>query len=404
MGRQPAEKPVTWEELFFDLAFVFALTQFSHLLHEEHTWAGLGKTLILFISVYWIWGGVVLYTDQQDVGRSPGRAVVLALGFGSLLLAMTIPEAYSDRGLLFVSVTLAGRILLGVVTFRSLPVWWGFLHGPHGVVLVTGPLLLAGALTEGAPRIVLWAVAACVDLLSPRLARRTVGKIRVQPRHYTHRYGLLIMLVFGESVIEVGAVSVGEPLTAVRVTAMAAAYGLVCALWWVYFGYGVSAFRRALERAEDQARLRRAILVYGHLLFSLAIIGIADGLGGVVRQPEEPLPGGEVGLFFGGAALFLATFAYAGWRIRRGVAWRRVGASVTCLALLPVGALLPALAALGVLILVVVGLGVTEEIIRRHAVAGSGVSRPGRRPDPSSTEENDHGAPDQLDRGPVAGD
>lgn len=397
--RRPADKWVTWEELFFDLAFVFALTQFSHLLHDEHSWAGIGKVLILFITVYWVWGGVVLYTDQQDVGMARGRAVILALGFDSLLLAMTIPEAYGERGLSFVCLALSGRILLGIVTLRSRPRWRAFVLGPHGVVLVTAPLLLTGAALEGAARIVLWAVAAVIDVSSPWLARMTVGKIRVQSRHYAHRYGLLIMLVIGESVIQLGAVAVNESLTNIRLTAIAAAYALVCALWWCYFGYGVRAFRSALERADDQATLRRAILVYGHVPFSLAIIAIADGLGHVVMGPVEPLHGGEAGLLFGGCALFLATFAYTDWRIHRRITWRRVGASVGCLALLPLTALLPALAALGLLTLVVAGLGAAEEMNRRLLRGDSGDDQ---GPDASAAEGPDRGTPEDLDRGPVA--
>lgn len=398
-----AEKWVTWEELFFDLAFVFALTEFSLLLHEEHTWAGAGKVLILFVIVYWLWGGVVLYTDQQDVSNAPGRLVILALGFDSLLLAMTIPEAYGERGQSFVCAALAGRILLGIVTLRSRPLWRSFVLGPHGVVLVIAPLLLTGAALEGTPRIVLWAVAAGIDVLSPWLARGTARKVRVEPRHYTHRYGLLIMLVIGESVLRLGAVAVEEPFTNIRLATLATAYGLVCALWWVYFGYGVRAFRWALEHAEDQAKLRRAVLVYAHVPFSLAIIAIADGLGDVVTAPVETLPGGEAGFLFGGCALFLGTCVYTDWRIHHWVAWQRVGASVACLALLPLTAVLPALAALVILTLVVAGLGGTEEFIRHRGWGPSGNRRPGRGLGDNPSADNEADAP-ELDQGPMPGD
>ncbi|MGI5211505.1 low temperature requirement protein A [Plantactinospora sp. CA-290183] len=385
--RQPDNKSVTWEELFFDLAFVFALSQFSHVLADIHGWAGVGKVVILFVTIYWIWGGAGLYTDQQDVSRPSGRIVILALGFGSLLLAMTIPAAYGDHGLLFVCAALSSRILLGVVTLRGLPLWRAFLLSPHGVVVVTAPLLLAGALSEGKARIALWTVAAVIDVASPWLARRTVRAIRVQPRHYTHRYGLLIIIVLGESVIQVGAAAVGEPLTSVRVLAMAAGYALASSLWWTYFGYGVQAFRGALEQAEDQARLRVAILIYAHLLFSLAIIVIADGVADVVTAPVEPLSSAETNRLFGGCALFLGTFAYTHWRIHRKIAWRRVGVAAACLGLLPLAPLLPALAALGLLLLLVAGVAGMEEMFRHRHVAGSG------------------GSPlEEVDRGPVAGE
>ncbi|MFK3984195.1 low temperature requirement protein A [Micromonospora sp. NPDC050397] len=398
MGRQLAEKWVTWEELFFDLAFVFALTQFSHLLHEEHSWAGLGKVLILFVIVYWLWGGVVLYTDQQNVAMAPGRLVILALGFDSLVLSMTIPEAYGDRGLSFVCAALSGRILLGLVTLRSRPLWRSFVHGPHGVVLVIAPLLVTGALLDGAPRIALWAVAAAIDVFSPWLARGSVRKVRVEPRHYTHRYGLLIMLVIGESVIRLGAVAVQEPLTNIRLTSLAAAYGLVCALWWVYFGYGVRTFRWALEHAEDQASVRRAVLVYGHVPFSLGIIAVADGLGDVVTSPLDSLETGVAGFLFAGSALFLITCVYTDWRIYRKITWQRLGASALCLALLPLAAVVPALVAVALLTLVVAGLGALEEWIRHRRHGGPGYDRP----DPGPAVDRDDDL--DLDQGPVSGE
>ncbi|MDG4787373.1 low temperature requirement protein A [Micromonospora sp. WMMD1102] len=370
--QQPNDRAVTWEELFFDLAFVFALTRLAHLLHDDHGWAGSGKVLILFVVVYWIWGGTGFYTDRQSVGMPSGRIVILTLGFAGLLLGITVPDAYGDRGLLFVSVALTARILLGIVTLRGVPLWRGFLLTPHGMIVVTAPLLLMGALTEGTTRIVLWAVAVLVDVSSPLLVRGTVATIRVQARHYAHRYGLFIIIVLGESVIQVGTVSVDHPLTPVRLLALAAGYALAAALWWTYFGYGVHEFRLALERAGNQARLRRSVLINGHLLFSFAIIAIADGLADVAVGPLETLSGGEMTRLVGGCALFLGTFAYTHWRIHREIAWRRLAVAAGCLVVLPLTAALPSLAALGVLLLLVGGLAALEETFRRRHPARAG--------------------------------
>ncbi|PWR12587.1 low temperature requirement protein A [Micromonospora acroterricola] len=359
-------KGVTWEELFFDLALVFALTQFSRLLHEDHTWAGVGRTLILFVPVYWAWGGVTLYTDQRGINSLLDRVGVLTFGLGSLLMALTIPRAYDDHGLLFVAIYLVGRVLLAGLALRGLPSWRPLFVGPYGVFLLTGPLLLAGALVQGSARIVLWAVAATVDLLSPWVARHLVTQSRVQPAHFTHRYGLLIILVFGESIIQVGAVAVDESLTLVRLTALAAAYALVSVLWYAYFGYGLSDFRSALEEAPDQPDLRRTVLVYGHLLFSFAIITIAVGLAEMLPAPLHVLPPREAMLLSGGCALFLLTFAYAYWRIHHRLAWRRVGAGAACLLLVPLATLMPALIAVACLILVVVVMTAAEELAMRR--------------------------------------
>ncbi|GIG88255.1 low temperature requirement protein A [Plantactinospora endophytica] len=382
-------KGVTWEELFFDLAFVFALTQFSRLLHQNPEWSGIGRALILFVPVYWAWGGVTLYADQRNLSPVLDRLGILALGLGSLLMALTIPRAYDDLGLLFVTIYVTSRALLATLALRRLPGWRALFVGPYGVFLLTGPLLVAGALTEGAARIGLWAAAAVSDLVSPWVSRYLVTPTRAEPLHYSHRYGLLIILVFGESVIQVGAVAADRPLTLVRLTAIAASYALVGGLWWAYFSYGLPSFRRALEHAPNQADLRRAVLVYGHLLFSFGIITVSVGLADMVPTPLDALGVEMATLLFGGTALFMATFAYTHWRIRGRIAWHRVGAAVLSLVLLPLATLIPALVMVAALFLVVVGMAVGEELATRR-----------RRDDRHDVRS--YGDQDPADRGPAS--
>ncbi|MEU4482901.1 low temperature requirement protein A [Micromonospora sp. NPDC023966] len=233
----------------------------------------------------------------------------------------------------------------------------------YGSGLVAGPLQLAGGMLPGTTRMVLWSLAVLTDVVGAWVTRRPLATVSVRPLHYTHRYGLLIILVLGESVIEVGIVAVDQPLTPARMRAIGIGYTLVCTLWWAYFIYGVRAFRQAVERTAEQADLRRSVMVYGHVPFSFGIIMVAVGLAEVVMAPVEPFRPGAAALLFGGAALFLTTFAYTHWRIEREIAWRRISAGALCLVLLPLAPLMPALAALTTLLAVVVGLNVLEELI-----------------------------------------
>ncbi|MFD0744786.1 low temperature requirement protein A [Phytohabitans flavus] len=356
-----APKIVIWEELFFDLTFVFALTQFSHLLHDEHGGWGIVRTLILFIPVYWAWGGVTLYANQRDLKSLVDRLGVLVLGLGSLLMALTIPHAYEDLGLLFVVVYLAARALLSFLALRGLPDWRSVFIGPYGVFLVTGPLLLTGALLHGTARIAFWAAAAATDLLSPWAGRYLVAPRRAQPLHYTHRYGLLIILVLGESMIQTGMVAAGGTLTPLRLTAIAAAYAVAAALWWTYFRYGLPEIRRALEVAPDQPDLRRAVLIYSHLLFSFGIVTTSVGLADAVLEPAGALTGDQAVLLFGGSALFLFTFAYTRWRMFREIAGICLGGGVVCFALVPLATLIPAVTAVAAL-LVVIGVTIARRL------------------------------------------
>ncbi|MFI7657412.1 low temperature requirement protein A [Micromonospora parva] len=396
MSKLPHSKGVTWEELFFDLAFVFALTQFSTQLHADHTWAGIGRALILFVPVYWAWGGVTLYTNQRDITSPLDRLGIITLGLGSLLMALTIPRAYEDQGLQFVVIYVAGRVMLAGLALRHLPVWRSLFVGPYGVFLFTAPLLLTGALMHGTARVVLWGAAATIDVLSPWVASRLVAQRHVQPAHYAHRYGLLIILVFGESVIQVGAVAAKEGLTLVQLVAVAAAYILVSVLWYAYFGYGLSDFRQALEQARDQPDLRRTILVYGHLFYSFGIITIAVGLAEMVPEPFHALPTREAMLLAGGCALFLITFACAHWRIHHTIAWRRLGAGAACLILVPLATLMPALAAVASLIVVIAVMVAAEEVtVRRRGDASHGANEvmPREQSDQGPTTEADAAPP-----------
>ncbi|GIG87145.1 low temperature requirement protein A [Plantactinospora endophytica] len=403
------DKGVTWEELFFDLAFVFAVIQLSALLRRNHDWLGTTQVLILFVSIYWTWVGTTVYANQRDIGNARDRVGIFALGLGNLVLALAIPGAYGDRGLLFGCAYLTIRFLLAGLALQNLHQWRAFFLGPFGVgSIVAGPLLLAGGLTSGTTRTVLWAIASLLDVSSPWILRRHLGRVRLLPLHYTHRYGLLLILVLGESVLEVGAVASTERLTAARLFAIGASYAFACALWWAYFVYGMWAFRRAIARAENQGDVRRSILLYGHLLFSSGVIAAAVGLAEVVSAPDQPLLPSDAALLCGGAALFLITFAYTHWRIHRQVAWRRLGAGLLCLLMLPLAMLTPGLAALIVLTLVIIAVSLVEQLILRRQGRGefSGVG-PDEQLETGGGrlgEADRRGEGDEWDTGPVVSD
>jgi low temperature requirement protein LtrA len=268
-----------------------------------------------------------------------------------------------------------------------------------GAVVAT-PLLLIGGLMDGMTRTVLWAIAAFFDVSTAWILRGRLAQVRLTPLHYTHRYGLLLILVLGESVIAVGAVAATEPLTPVRLTTIGLSYVLACALWWTYFVYGLADFRRAMARADRQAELRRSVLAYGHLLFSFGIVAVAVGLSEAVAQPLEHLRKSQVALLFAGSGLFLSTFAYTHWRIHREIAWRRVAAGVTCLILMPLSTHIPAVSALTLLVLVVVTVSLSEQLIIRRQRPGGGDRQRGRHEvSGTSAAEPDSNA-DNVDAGP----
>ena len=364
-AEQPvAEKRVTWAELFFDLVFVFALTQVSALLHDDHSWAGIGRALVVFVPLYWAWVGTSIHANTHDIDNPLDRLGIFAVGLCSLFMAMATPMAYDERGVLFGAAYYAARCVLALLIFRS---GWVVLS-PFGIALaVTGPLLLIGGFLDGAARVTLWAVAALVDLSTPRLFRSRLINLQFNVSHLPERFGLFVLIALGESIVAIGLPAASaEHLTAGQVGAVAAAFVLACALWWVYFHFGASAIRHALTTAVIPTDVVRQVLSYGHLSFIAAVIAFASGLAEVVAHPGEHLHLDTAGLLFGGCALYLATFGYTRWRMFRMWSTWRLSAAAVVLALLPLAAYVPALVSVSAIALVVVALNVTEYVVVRR--------------------------------------
>ncbi|HLL64612.1 MAG TPA: low temperature requirement protein A [Micromonosporaceae bacterium] len=375
------EKKVSWAELFFDLVFVFAVTQISALLHDRHDWVGVAQALVVFVPIWWAWVGTSVHANTHDVENAVDRLGIFAIGLGSLFMSLAIPQAYGDRGLLFGAAYFVLRMLLAAVYFRTRP--FG-LNAFSVALVVTGPMLLVGGLLPGGARIAVWALAGLIDLAVPALTRRRLARVRFDPSHLPERFGLFLILTLGESIIAIGASAAGDALTVGRAFAVAAAFVVACGLWWVYFVFAASAVRHAIAAARVQTDLIRQVLAYGHLPLIGGIIAIAVGMAEVVAHPDHHLSVSVAALLVGGCALYLATFGYTRWRMYRTVAWPRLGGAAVCLALLPVASHLPALAVLVALAVVLVTLNALEAWAVRRAGAGEPADFLERRATPAS--------------------
>ncbi|MEU8501781.1 low temperature requirement protein A [Streptomyces lavendulae] len=375
----PPEKKVAWSELFFDLVLVFAVTQVSALLHHDHGWAGTGRALIVFVPVYWVWVGNTVHANTHDADLPLNRLGLFAAGLCGLMMALALPGAFGDRGVLFAGAYFCARVVLAALA-----------HGrsrrlaPTPVtlsVLISGPLLLTGAFLDGGTRTCLWALAAAVDLAAPRLTRRAMVRLAFESGHLAERFGLFVMIALGESIVAVGApVATSPELGAGSLTAVAVAFTLVCGLWWVYFHLAADAVRHGLETAAVRADVARQVLSYGHLSLIASVIAVAVGMAEAVARPGERLPLGVAALLYGGCALFLATFGYTRWHLFRSWSVTRLGAAAAVLAVLPVAALLPSLGALALLSVLVTALNLTELALLRAGESLPGGPDPGGRP------------------------
>jgi low temperature requirement protein LtrA len=362
------EKKVTWTELFFDLVLVFAITQIATLLHENHGLAALGRALIVFVPIYWAWVGTSVHCNLHDTDNATDRAGILALALCALFMAIAVPHAYAQRGVLFGGAYFTLRAILAVLYFRGRRVT---LVTPLVAACVTGPLMLAGGLVPVPARTVLWGLAAVVDLATPRVLRRRLMAVAFDAGHLVERFGLFVIIALGESVVDIGASAArADELALAMILAVAASFVLAAGLWWVYFVYATSAIRHALSTAQIQTDVVRPVLSWGHLSFVAAIIAVAVGLTDVVARPTAHLAPGAAALLFGGTSLYLATFGYTRWRMFHTWARTRLTTAAVALVLLPLAHLVAALTALSVLAAIVVALNVVEHaMVARTASA-----------------------------------
>jgi low temperature requirement protein LtrA len=358
---EAAEKRVDWAELFFDLVFVVAVTRVSTVLEHDHTWGGLLRALIVFVPIYWTWVGTAIQTNLNDVTRPYLRLRVFAVALAGIFMALSLPEAYDGLALLFACAYWGGRILLGVGVFRAA---WQAGRAPINPfvvsMVVSGPMLVVGALCAGDIRELIWGLAALLDLSTPTLLRGRLRNMHFDAGHLAERFGLFLLIALGESVVAIGTSTSFTHPGVVDVVAIAAAFALSCGLWWVYFHFAADAMRYSLATARVQLDITRLVLSYGHLAFIGAVIVVSVGLRESIAAPSEHLSWAVTGLLFGGTALYLATFGFTRWAMFRLVSWTRLSAAAAVLVLMPISPQVPAVAALLGLAVVLAVLNVVE--------------------------------------------
>ncbi|SFF76823.1 Low temperature requirement protein LtrA [Actinacidiphila alni] len=369
-ARDEDTKQVSWAELFFDLVYVFAITQVSALLQSDHTWAGVGRALIVFVPAYWAWTATTVHANRQDVENAVDRIGIFAVGLSALFMGLAIPDAYGDRGLLFGGAYLAARSVLHVLALRRQEVRLNsFLVG----AFVSSPLLLVGGLVEGHARIALWAAAALVDTLTPQLIRRKTAGSPFHSGHLPERFGLLLIVALGETII-----AIGSPVTGSRhigadvLAAVAAAFTLTAAMWWVYFAFAASAMQFAVAHANRQFDMVRHVMSYAHLGLVSGVIATAVGMHETVAHPGHRLGIGPAALLFGGCCLYLAVFGYTRWRMFRLWSTTRLIASAIILLCLPLATRMPALGSMTLLAALIIALDLVEWYRLRRAAARKG--------------------------------
>ena len=368
---------VTTFELFFDLVFVFAFTQVTGFMAEAHSALGILQAMIILGLLWWSWVSYSWLANQTHVDEGIvrlGMAVAMAAMF---VVALVIPEAFAD-----LDGGLDGPLVLAVAYFivrvMHLVLYIIAAEGDAALrrqvirtstAMFTGSaLIIVGALIGGSWQLWLWLGGLVTDIILTYVTSIGGNWRLYSAAHWAERYGLVVILALGESVVAIGVGAAQLPVSTLVIAGAVLGIGLSICLWWLYFDVVVLAAESVLAKSRGAARtlLATDAYTYMHLTLIAGIVISALGVEEVLSNVETPAPLGifAASALFGGTSLYLAGHTLF-WR-RVGRQWNRwrLTAATVLLASIPVAALLPPLLALGIVVAVCASLVVLETI--RH--------------------------------------
>jgi len=310
-------------ELFFDLVFVFAVTQLSHSLLAHLTVGGAVQVALLMVAVWWVWIFTSWVTNWLDPEQLPIRLGLFGLMVAGLLLSSSTPQAFGERGLLF-----AGAYVLMQVGRTAFAIW--AVRGEAlnltrnfqrilAWMLFSALFWIGGALLQGHQRLLLWALALLIELVSPSLyfwvpglGRSTLKDWNVEGNHMAERCGLFVIIALGESLLVTGATFAELAWSVQGLLAFVVAVLGSIAMWWVYFDSGAERAHHRIAHSDDPGRQARIAYTYLHVLIVAGIIvsAVADEL--VLVHPDHASAAGII-VIIGGPWLFLLGCALFKW-------------------------------------------------------------------------------------------
>ena len=283
-----ASERVSSLELFFDLVFVFTITQLTTLLAREPTPRGLLQVVLVFGNVWWMYGGYAWLTNAVPPVET-GLRLLLLLGMGGfLLVALSIPTVFSTGALAFG---------IGYMLVTVIHTWFFLRASQQSIVsaiarlgpfnLITAALLLVAAFTTGPMRWVLFGAGFVLHWVTPYLIPQS--NFRIRSAHFVERHGLILLIALGESVVAVG-IGLGTDLPLGRIITALLGLGLAAALWWLYFQNDEERALHAMERAAQERRPWLAVTAFGYvfLLVLGGIIAFAAGMKLAVVHYDQP--------------------------------------------------------------------------------------------------------------------
>jgi low temperature requirement protein LtrA len=325
-GSERRTSPV---ELFWDLVFVFALTQVTTLLSRHLTWGGFGRAMLVLALVWWSWSAFVWAANAEADDSTALRLTLLTASIFVFISGLALPQAFGAEGMLFATTYAVVRFMhLGLYAEAS---WrgraaWSAIVGFAITVGVGMTLLIIGAALHDGARIACWLAAVAIDYAGPAwLTReRLRGLQRVAVAHFAERYSLFVIICLGESIVDIGLGASPQHLTAELVTVVAFGLIITAAMWWTYFDVAPRAESR-LRTHPDPVLAAADAYSYLHLVIVAGIIIFAAGVRRLVSTLGET-PTGSVRLALcGGVAVYVLGHIAFGWRMIGRVGYLKPG-------------------------------------------------------------------------------
>ncbi|HVL21577.1 MAG TPA: low temperature requirement protein A, partial [Amaricoccus sp.] len=303
-------------ELFYDLVFVFAITQLSHLLLHHYTPLGALETGVLLLAVWWVWIYTTWAMNWLDPGCGPVRVMLYASMLLGLFMSMSLPEAFGARGVAFAlsfAAMQVGRSLFTAWCFANQAVQRRNFLRISAWLSVSAVFWIAGGVAHGEVRLVLWIVALAIEYVgpwarfwTPLLGAASTADWDVRGEHIAERCGLFVIIALGETLLISGATFAEAEWTRDGLVAFGVNFLGTVAMWWLYFHIGQERGALAIEHSDDPGRVARVAFTYAHIPIVAGIVVSAVAAELMIAHPSGHTGWGVAASILGGPALFLA--------------------------------------------------------------------------------------------------
>jgi low temperature requirement protein LtrA len=354
--REDAEVRVTTLELFFDLVFVFTITQLTSALVAEPTGRGVLQAVVMLGVIWWMYAGYAWLTNALRPARALHRALLLGGMAGFLVIALAVPRAFAGNGTAFalgyLVVVCIHTGMFGAATRAIIPI--------ARINVTVALVLVAGGIVGGTAQYVIWALVFAVLWCTPYIQRPT--GFNIAAGHFVERHGLVVLVAIGESVVAIGIGLTGLALDVELVGVAVLGLALSACLWWIYFGGDEERAEAALAAVPTERRPLVAVTAFGHwhLLILLGVVSVAAAVKQASPHPFAALDLAPALQLAGGAAVFLLGDVLFRRTLHIGPGRWRAGAAVLALATIPLGVAVAAAAQIAALVALLAGALVAE--------------------------------------------